>query len=577
VKAETADPGTLGSLLPKRRRRLLLGMFMLTVAAFFFTSAGQFRSVDDVNIYSTTHSLTSLRPNVDICQGTNQSADFLYTRGPFGCVDPNTAQLAGEYQTGAHGKTVSRYGIGEPLAAAPFFGSGRIVADILEDGSAGRCTGPTAIACCKTLVSNPGGFRANCQGDTRDMIVQTMTFGTNALLTALTLVLIVIVSLQLGAPLRGAVLIGFAYGFGSFAFAYTKSLSTEPGTAMCLIAAVMLAIEAKRTGRTRTLVACGVVAGAALFFRITAAVFLPVLGVWFLVIASRKFDIKTAIRWGVLFSGGVIASGAVLSALNYWRYGDALSIGYGQTGSNLHGIRARGNILTGVWGLWLSPGKSVFVYAPFAILAVAGIVIAIRRLPAEISLLIALIGANTLLFARVRFWSGDWAWGPRYMIIVLPCVAVMCGPLVGRIRWRRALAILAGVGFVLPGAVGSMINFNLFYQRARVTLGVNFRNSVYHDWSWNPIWRQLGLLGNAWGNLGKPYGILYMTGQPRIDFWWLDDRWWLSQHVGRLIAAILMLFAIAALAAGGAYIIQRTLRPRRAAATAPAKTAPIPA
>ncbi len=553
---------------------------MLTVAAFFFTSAGQFRSVDDVNIYYTTHSLTSALPNIGVCQGTNQSADFLYTRGPFGCIDPNTTQLANEYQVGAHGKTVSKYGIGEPLAAAPFFDSGRIVAGFLADGSVGQCTGTTAIACCRSFVNNPTAFRANCQGDTRDMIVQTMTFGTNALLTALTVVILVIVCLQLGAPLRGAALIGFAYGFGSYAFAYTKSLSTEPGTAMCLMAAVMFAIEAKRTGRTRVLVACGVLAGAALFFRVTAAVFLPVLGLWLVVLGWRHATIKRAFRYGALFSIGVAASAAVLSALNYWRYGDPLSIGYGQSGSDLHAIRPRGNLITGLWGLWLSPGKSVFVYAPFALLAVAGIVIAIRRMPAEMSLLIALIGANTILFARVRFWSGDWAWGPRYMLIVLPCVAAMCAPLVSMIRWRRALAILAVVGFLLPGVLGSTINFNLFYQRARVSLGENFRNNVYHDWSWNPIWHTLGLVGNAWGNLGKPYGILYMTGQPRIDFWWLDDRWWLSQHVGRLTAAIMMLLGIAALAGGGIYIIQRTLRPNRtpAAATKATKaTTAIPA
>src|SRR5204863_3990139 len=171
----------------------------------------------------------------------------------------------------------------------------------------------------------------------------------------------------------------------------------------------------------KALVACGVAAGAALLFRSTAAVFLPVLGVWFLVVGYRKRDLRTAVRYGAWFSLGAVASLAVLVVSNLWRYGSALSFGYGQTGAHLHGIRARGSLLTGLWGLWLSPGKSVFLYAPFALLAIAGIVISLRRLPAETSLLVALVLANTVLFARVRFWSGDWAWGPRYMIIVLPC------------------------------------------------------------------------------------------------------------------------------------------------------------
>jgi hypothetical protein len=157
---------------------------------------------------------------------------------------------------------------------------------------------------------------------------------------------------------------------------------------------------------------------------------------------------------------------------NVWRYGDALSIGYGQTGSNVHGIRRRGSIIAGVWGLWLSPGKSVFVYAPFVLLAIAGIVISVGQLPTEMSLLIALVVATTLFFARVRFWSGDWAWGPRYMLIVLPCLAAMCAPFVKMVRWRQALAVLAGLGFLLLGALGVLVNFNFLYQRARATLGI---------------------------------------------------------------------------------------------------------
>ena len=570
LKGAPKAPATLGSLLPKRRRRLLLGILMLTVAAFLVAASGQFRSIDDENLYYTAHSLTSGIPNVDICPGTNQAADFLYTRGPHGCEDSAQEQLENSYQKGAGGKLVSKYGIGEPLAAAPFFGAGRIVAGILSDASVGGCTGPTSTTCCKTLVTNSESFRANCQGDTRDMIVQTSTLFTNSFLTAITLVLVMIVSLQLGATMRGAALIGFAFGFGSYAFAYAKTMNAEPGTAMCLIAAVMFAIEAARTGRTRALVLCGVAAGAALLFRSTAAIFLPVLGVWFLVLGWRHANTKRAFRWGALFSMGAIASLVVLMLLNSWRYGDPFSLGYGQTGSHIHGIRARGNILTGFWGLWLSPGKSLFLYAPFVLLAVAGIVISVRKFAAEMSLLIALVAVNTFFFARVRFWSGDWAWGPRYMIIVLPCLAVMCAPLVNMVRWRRALTALAGVGFLFPGTLGVIVNFNTYYLRANRQLGTDFRDRVYHDWAWNPIWKHLGILGNEWGNFGKPFGLLYLTGQPRFDLWWLDDRWWLSQHSGRLAAAILMLSGIAALAGGGLFIIQRARR----TANTPAGTRP---
>ena len=119
---------------------------------------------------------------------------------------------------------------------------------------------------------------------------------------------------------------------------------------------------------------------------------------------------------------------------------------------------------------------------------------------------------------------------------------------------------LAGIGFLFPGALGVLVNFNIFYQRASRTLGTGFRNHVYHDWSWQPIWRHLGVLGDALGNLGKPYGVLFLTGKPRLDIWWLDDRWWLSQRPSRIVAALMMLAFISALAAAGSVIIRRALR-----------------
>src|SRR2546421_111426 len=43
--------GTLRSLLPRRTRRLLLGIFLVSVAAFLASASGQFRSIDDENLF----------------------------------------------------------------------------------------------------------------------------------------------------------------------------------------------------------------------------------------------------------------------------------------------------------------------------------------------------------------------------------------------------------------------------------------------------------------------------------------------------------------------------------------------
>ena len=132
--AEGASAGnTLAGLLPRRRRRIILALFLLSLSVFLASATGEFRSIDDQNLYSTTHSLTSLHPNVDVCHGIPQSADFLYSRGPYGCLDFSQPQLLKSYRHGAGKKYVSKYGIGLPIIAAPLFGVGRAASSVLSD------------------------------------------------------------------------------------------------------------------------------------------------------------------------------------------------------------------------------------------------------------------------------------------------------------------------------------------------------------------------------------------------------------------------------------------------------------
>ena len=68
---------------------------------------------------------------------------------------------------------------------------------------------------------------------------------------------------------------------------------------------------------------------------------------------------------------------------------------------------------------------------------------------------------NTLFFARVQFWSGDWAWGPRYMQIVVPCLAAMAAPLMDSRAWRRALIVVSVLGFFFAALPAVLMRFTL--------------------------------------------------------------------------------------------------------------------
>ena len=75
--------------------------------------------------------------------------------------------------------------------------------------------------------------------------------------------------------------------------------------------------------------------------------------------------------------------------------------------------------MRGVVGQWFSSGKSLFLYAPIAIIVVLRPVPLVQaRADGDAACSARIVVVNTLFFARVQFWSGDWAWGPRYLQIV---------------------------------------------------------------------------------------------------------------------------------------------------------------
>jgi hypothetical protein len=134
---------------------------------------------------------------------------------------------------------------------------------------------------------------------------------------------------------------------------------------------------------------------------------------------------------------------------------------------------------------------------------------------------------NTLFFARVQFWSGDWAWGPRYLQIVLPCLAAMAAPLMITRLWRRAVLAATALGVVFAALPAVLIRFTYLFSTAyavkppdRPSGGpTNWDDSYYaliwHTWRFNPIVWHLRRVPKTLAN------TISGSGQLRVEFWWL--------------------------------------------------------
>jgi hypothetical protein len=128
-----------------------------------------------------------------------------------------------------------------------------------------------------------------------------------------------------------------------------------------------------------------------------------------------------------------------------------------------------GDFVQGFLGQVVSPGKSLFIYSPLLLLSIAGLrgFVQQRRLLA-VGLAVATL-VYMLVHASIRNWSGEWGWGPRYLVpltlpLALPAVLVL-----ERARrcagggMRRAVVVVLASGLLIQG-VAMTTNWHYRYS-----------------------------------------------------------------------------------------------------------------
>ena len=137
------------------------------------------------------------------------------------------------------------------------------------------------------------------------------------------------------------------------------------------------------------------------------------------------------------------------------------------------------NPLVGFLTLFVSPGKSVFLYSPPLILGFLGIGYLWRR---ERWLTYAILGATLIwvaLMCGTFSTGGDWCWGPRYFVNVMPLWALPF-PFLRPGKFLRRLAIaIVGLGLVVQLMAVSM-DFQRFFFERRLSIFFFVQDTWYY-------------------------------------------------------------------------------------------------
>jgi hypothetical protein len=136
----------------------------------------------------------------------------------------------------------------------------------------------------------------------------------------------------------------------------------------------------------------------------------------------------------------VLPSLAFLAWYNHVRFGSVLVSSY--NGHGFHTAMGRG-----LEGMLFSPGKSIFIFNPIALLGLVGIVIFIFRDRPIAVLFTLLIVPRIFFFSKWDSWDGGVSWGPRFLDPSVALFAIAAVEVLVATQDRRRWDLLARLAF----------------------------------------------------------------------------------------------------------------------------------
>lgn len=358
-----------------------------------------------------------------------------------------------------------------------------------------------------------------------------ITLTLQATISALGSVFLFLVLAQLGFDLARAVLVTFAYAFGTIVFFFSTVFFEQVLTASLLIGAfyfLLRALDETVIPQRRAMYSLigGLLGGMGLTVEYTAVLAGGVFGLWLIV--QRKWQLVFFFALGyVLPVMGLMAYNASIFGTPFttaYRYIDAAQ--YKNHAEGFFGITYPH--IERFIGLVLSGDRGLLVFAPIAALGLLGLIVQAAkptRHRAVAILGLAVTALFLLFYSSITDWRGGASFGPRYLIPILPFLMLgvaMAFDILPAIliyfviAWSVAINWLgAQFGFAdsifehvenviqqgptLP-VLGAILSHSTRHDSALYSLAANYHVAItlgssallvlFLFWWWRELWRQ---------------------------------------------------------------------------------------
>ena len=393
---------------------------------------------------------------------------------------------------------------------------------------------------------------------------------------AVTVAVVFLFCISLGYSNRSSLFASIFYGFGSMAWPLAKQpFEHVVETLFVLLSVYFLYLFTLREKNTR-LILSAVLLGIALNIRITSFLVVPALfliaGVYCIKKGSPINSKKKLITQMVVYVTVLLPFISILLWYNYYRFGSIYETGFQLIASKTGIDFFSGTpLLTGLHGFLLSPGKGIFYYSPVALLFFPAILPFYKKHSGIALGFLAIISSYLLFLSKNIYWHGDWSWGPRYLLIILPFLIIPAVEFLEtdkilRKSYLRSTVIygILGLGIVIQVAAVSVHCYKYFID-LQLEKNVKFildkgpgvpdifepPPEVHFDWELSPILArfqsiyEMGRRINNYRHIDLPENtplpekIKAYPPMNIYDFWWVYMYYINGIRTGFLVVAAL--------------------------------------
>lgn len=342
----------------------------------------------------------------------------------------------------------------------------------------------------------------------------------NSVIITLISLIIFFFSLEIYGSRRIAFILSLIFNVCSFIWPYNTSLYPQPLQALLMIAPAYFIykslhlypsficnysrprnkINNNNNHKRKALILAsiaGILLGLSVFAHPSSAIVIPGF-IAYSVISTLRQSKKTL----VAFLVSLFTVLFFMALVNYWRFGYFTEFGYYEYGSiSVHGG------WEGLLGLWVSPGFGILFYFPIVILLPFALKSMINNKENRniVFLVFYIIIVNWLFVGTLSYdepvsWSGAFAWGPRYMIPLLPFIVLSSGSLLTHLK-RGDLYLVKLSAIILLCTTGFAVNLlgklvwvsyvaNYIWERLELQ---RFATNYWNIVAWNPYYSPITL------------------------------------------------------------------------------------